>query len=67
MDIFASGGRIYRDGWSDAEEAWEAGLGFTLPGRVFYGRFFVTYDDRGDWTFGYVIGRPRYDMGDPVP
>jgi NTE family protein len=67
MDIFASGGRIYRDGWSDAEEAWEAGMGFTLPGRVFDGRFFVTYDDRGDWTFGYVIGRPRYDMGDPVP
>ncbi|MFP4483148.1 MAG: hypothetical protein ACLFN0_10240, partial [Thermovirgaceae bacterium] len=67
MDIFASGGRIYRDGWDDAEEAWEAGLGVTLPGRVFDGRFFVTYDDRGDWTFGYVIGRPRYDLGDPVP
>jgi NTE family protein len=67
MDIFASGGRIYRDGWGDFEDAWEAGLGLTLPGRVFDGRFFVTFDDRGDWTFGYVIGRPRHDLGDPVP
>ncbi len=67
MDIFASGGRIYRDGWDNSQDAWEAGLAFTLPGRVFDGRFFVTYDDREEWTLGYVIGRPRYKLGEPVP
>jgi len=67
MDIFTSGGRIYRDGWDESEDAWEAGLAFNLPGRFFDGRFFVTYDDRGEWTLGYVIGRPRYKLGEPLP
>jgi len=67
MDIFASGGRVYRDDWDDFQDAWEAGLAFTLPGRFFDGKIFVTYDDREEWALGYIIGRPRYKLGEPVP
>jgi NTE family protein len=67
MDIFASGGRVYRDDWDDFQDAWEAGLALTLPGRFFDGKIFVTYDDREEWTLGYIIGRPRYKLGEPVP
>lgn len=67
VDLFATGGRVYRQGWSDAGDSWEAGLGLTLPGRFLDGRIFVVYDNEGEWTFGYSLGRPRRDGSLPSP
>ncbi len=67
MDIFATGGRIYRDGWDVEEDVWEAGLGFTLPGRFLNGRIFIVYDDESEWSFGYSLGQPRHYRTVPSP
>lgn len=66
MDLFATAGQTYDSSWSPLGDVWEAGLALSLPGKIFDGKLLILYDDRDEWTFGFIIGRPLWE-NDPLP
>lgn len=66
MDVFATAGRTYDSSWGAEDDVWETGLALSLPGKIFDGKLLILYDDRAEWTFGFVIGRPLWE-NDPLP
>ena len=66
LDLFATAGRTYDSSWSGVDKIWETGIAVSLPGKIFDGKILVIYDDRSDWSFGFVLGRPLWE-NDPLP
>lgn len=58
-EIFGGYGITYDDDWDRMDEAWELGFALNAPFIIMDSRFYVTYDDQEDWTFGFTLGTPH--------
>jgi hypothetical protein len=58
-EIFGGYGITYDGDWDRMEDAWELGFALNAPLIIMDSRFFVTYDDQDDLTFGFTLGTPH--------
>lgn len=58
-EVFARYGLVMEE-WEKTDDAWEAGVSFSVPGQHFNSRLLLIYDEDGEFTAGFSIGVPRW-------
>ncbi len=58
-EIFGGYGITCDGDWNQIADAWELGLALNAPFIVMDSKFYVTYDNNEDWTFGFSLGTPH--------
>ena len=59
-DFMAGYGYAWDDEWEGITEVWEAGLGFSVPGYFFDGKFLILWNEEDDFTLGFTLGNPLW-------
>ncbi len=60
-DFMAGYGYAWDDEWEGITEVWEAGLGFSVPGYFFDGKFLILWNEENDFTLGFALGNPLWE------
>ncbi len=64
-ELFATYGMVMID-WNRTDDYWESGISLSIPGQFLEAKLIMVYDQSGQTTFGFSIGRPTW-WNSPLP
>jgi NTE family protein len=59
-DLITGYGYTWDDGWDGLGEAWEAGIGLSIPGYFLDAQLLMLWNEDDDFTLGFTIGHPYW-------